>query len=428
MTIFDLKNKYLFLTDEAKARETSTKNEIISNYLEIIEGKIKLIEEHDSWGKQYYSYLLSDDTGAIYVNHIVSKNNFDHSTIKEPLKVGSTYQIQVKVGVTTYKNELECWLYDKNPKLVQVVEKIDEAPKKRIEFGIHTKMSAYDGMITIDDLEKYLTRNNQQYFGITDRSNVHIYPEIAKLANKGKKPIYGIEMEVLNDEISSILNCQPLNLQSTEYVVFDLETTGLYPAFEDIIEFGAVRVKNGMVLESRQFFMVPNHPITFNVEEITNITNEDIQNGEHYSQLDGLKEIVKFCGNSVLVAHNGINFDFNFLNYKLEEYGMPILNNPMIDTLIISRGLYSSSTNNLGSVSKRLGIEYSKSEAHRADYDANVLSKVWMRMIEDLAAKGSYDLLDLNNFIQNCFFFGRFYSLKWWTQLIIKISKIWSNL
>ncbi|MDE6476947.1 MAG: hypothetical protein K2L48_01960 [Mycoplasmoidaceae bacterium] len=82
-------------------------------------------------------------------------------------------------------------------------------------------------------------------------------------------------------------------------------------------------------------------------------------------------------GDSVLIAHNGINFDYRFLNKKLVQNGFEPIKNTLIDTLQLSRTLHKDLfKHTLGAICRKYKIEYSDEIAHRADFDAEVLNKV----------------------------------------------------
>jgi DNA polymerase-3 subunit alpha (Gram-positive type) len=79
----------------------------------------------------------------------------------------------------------------------------------------------------------------------------------------------------------------------------------------------------------------------------------------------------------VLIAHNGINFDYRFLNKKLEQSNMPLLTNTIVDTMQISRAINTDLRQHaLGVVARYYKINYDESVAHRADFDVSVLYSV----------------------------------------------------
>ena len=88
-------------------------------------------------------------------------------------------------------------------------------------------------------------------------------------------------------------------------------------------------------------------------------------------------KILNFIGDDILVAHNGIDFDFNFINTKLNQYNLPPLKNCLIDTLFISRSINEGfKSHSLEMISRKLKLYYDVDSAHRADYDAKLLSDV----------------------------------------------------
>lgn len=280
------------------------------------------------------------------------------------------------------------------------IEPEKDLDNHRIELSLHTKMSTYDGLVNLDELKTKLTNLNHNYFAITDRYNVQNYPDVYKtFKGSNIKPIYGVEFEILPQMIPAVLNPIDENIEEAEYVIFDLETTGLYPIFNDIIEFGAVTIKGHNVISQTQFFIKPNTVLNEKISKLTNITEENLKDA--VDQKEGLLKILDYIKGKVLVAHNGINFDFNFLNTKLKQYGLEPLSNCLIDTMVVSRGLntdYKSHT--LEVLAKKLKINYDSFSAHRADYDAMLLKNVWVEFINLLANKECTNIKKINDVIQ----------------------------
>jgi DNA polymerase-3 subunit alpha (Gram-positive type) len=81
------------------------------------------------------------------------------------------------------------------------------------------------------------------------------------------------------------------SINDSEYVIFDIETTGLVNEYDEIIEFGGVKVKNGLITDRIDFFIKPKHEIPFHIMQMTHITQEMVENG--YSIVSGLKKIVE---------------------------------------------------------------------------------------------------------------------------------------
>lgn len=364
----------------------------------IIQGKVfnikKIKTKNNSVILTYYVY---DKTSSICVKRFIANDNDSQISVNDEVK----FLIDLEVN----RYDSREWIEGKykNSLIVKKSTELDlkENVIDRPEFCLHTKMSTYDGLIDLDELYNQLKINNQKHFAITDRYNVQNFPNVY---NKFKKtditPIYGLELEQLPVIINAVLNPIDANILEPEYLIFDLETTGLYPNYDDVIEFGAVVVQNGSIVDKKQFFIKPNKPISEKITNITNISWSDLENA--VSQYDGLKQIHEMLKNRVLIAHNGINFDFNFLNIKFQQYNLPEIKNCMIDTMVLSRGLNQEfKSHSLEMLCKKNKVEYDPSSAHRADYDANLLANIWLIFSDILLDKEIRSINQINNLIQS---------------------------
>lgn len=183
--------------------------------------------------------------------------------------------------------------------------------------------------------------------------------------------------------------------QINEYVVLDIETTGLTPQKGGrIIEIGAVRVKDSKIVDRYSQFIYPEMKIYNKTIELTGITNEMLTGQPVYGQ--ALPEFHKFLGNSVVVAHNAI-FDWDrFLVYYFERVGIKV-QNQVIDTLKLSKLYHPElSLYNLGEMCKLHGIILNN--AHRAIYDAEATGKLAMIFKQKFANKedGIQSLFDID--------------------------------
>lgn len=124
---------------------------------------------------------------------------------------------------------------------------------------------------------------------------------------------------------------------ANDYVVLDLETTGLNPQWDAIIETAAVRVKDGKVVDQFQSLVNPACEIDDFIVKLTGITNEMLSAAPLAQSV--LPEFVDFIGSSVVVAHNA-NFDINFLYNACIEYSKKPFTNDFIDTMRLSRRLF----------------------------------------------------------------------------------------
>ena len=122
------------------------------------------------------------------------------------------------------------------------------------------------------------------------------------------------------------------------YVVFDLETTGLSPFKDEIIEIGAVKVdKDGKIIETFTTLVKPTQPVSEFIQNLTGISNEMLADAPSIYTV--LPRFADFAGESILVGHN-VTFDIAFVQQKAKIYNDIRLLNPYVDTLSLTRKVY----------------------------------------------------------------------------------------
>lgn len=117
------------------------------------------------------------------------------------------------------------------------------------------------------------------------------------------------------------------------YVALDIETTGLNPKYERILEIGAVRVRDGKVVGSYESIVRAGVKIPSQITRLTGITDEMLKEGKELKQV--MEEFHEFCGEDILLGHN-ISFDFSFIKKALVNMGISF-EKSAIDTLKIAR-------------------------------------------------------------------------------------------
>lgn len=122
--------------------------------------------------------------------------------------------------------------------------------------------------------------------------------------------------------------------QPENFVVFDLETTGLNPEYNEIIEIGAIRFVNDVPTEIFHTLVKPKKKITEKITSITGITNEMLSDAKAIDEI--IPFFIDFIGENVLVAHNA-SFDVSFILENLYNLGYKKIKNKVIDTLALSR-------------------------------------------------------------------------------------------
>lgn len=153
---------------------------------------------------------------------------------------------------------------------------------------------------------------------------------------------------------------------SYDYVAFDTETSGAYPVGHDIVEFGAVKWRNGQEIDRLQFLLKPREPMGDFIIGIHGITNEMVEGKPAAREV--AREIGEFFKNSVLMAHHA-PFDMGFVAVMFEEAQLPLPQEPVLCTSLLARKLITGTENHkLQTLVKHLGLD--GGSAHRAFDDA----------------------------------------------------------
>ena len=163
----------------------------------------------------------------------------------------------------------------------------------------------------------------------------------------------------------------------SKYVVVDLETTGLQPARDRILEIGAWKVIDGKITEKFCEYVNPQMDISERIRELTGISNEMVKDARTISEV--LPEFVAFCDGFDLLGHN-ILFDYSFLKQQAVKMKIPFEKNG-IDTLKIARALLPElESRSLGALCEYFQIDLTY--AHRAYYDALATWHLYERLKE----------------------------------------------
>lgn len=127
-----------------------------------------------------------------------------------------------------------------------------------------------------------------------------------------------------------------LTLTPNEFCVIDLETTGLHPQYDSILEMSAIKYRNNQVVDKFDNYVAFDQKIPEFVQRLTGITSEFVKYGIPLDDL--LDQYLTFIGNDVVVGHN-VNFDLNFIyDYSLQLFGLEFQNS-YIDTMRLGRKL-----------------------------------------------------------------------------------------
>ena len=159
------------------------------------------------------------------------------------------------------------------------------------------------------------------------------------------------------------------------YIAFDLETTGLKPQENEIIEIGALKVREGKVVDRFMEFIHPLSPISSAISVLTGITNDMVATARSCEQV--LPDFLDFCEDDVLIGHN-VMFDYSFTKCSASKCGLPFEKNGL-DTLKIARKVHKDfPSKSLGALCDYYHIE--NKSAHRAYHDALATAKLYQTL------------------------------------------------
>jgi len=203
-------------------------------------------------------------------------------------------------------------------------------------------------------------------------------------------------MELANDLLKDI------NLD--DFVVLDLETTGLSPTNDKIIEIGAIRFENGVEVETFEKLVNPQMPIPDFITKLTGIKDSDVETADTIDNI--FPGLMSFLEESIIIGHQ-VNFDASFVEYQLrlensdftnwdnESARFRYLKNKRLDTLFFSRiFLPFLSRMKLGTVAEHFNIDLKN--AHRAIDDARATGHIFLQLIEKALAT-DIQVLQKNN-------------------------------
>jgi DNA polymerase-3 subunit epsilon len=170
-----------------------------------------------------------------------------------------------------------------------------------------------------------------------------------------------------------------------EFVAFDTETSGAYPAGDEIVEFGAVRWKGGRVVDSYQTLLKPREKMSDFIIGIHGITNEMVADAPLIK--DKIQEIRKFFEGAFLMAHHA-PFDMGFVCFEFEKNHIPLPAEPVLCTSLLSRVMIPESPNHkLQTLIGELHLE--RGTAHRAHDDARACLMVGLECFRRLGEKAT---------------------------------------
>ncbi|MBQ4071999.1 MAG: PolC-type DNA polymerase III [Clostridia bacterium] len=294
-------------------------------------------------------------------------------------------QVAVFGRVIRDKFDNEPFISMRGIKKIKKLERMDNAPEKRVELHLHSNMSQMDAIITPAEIVNTAIRWGHKAIAVTDHGNVQAFPEVMLALEKSGsdlKVLYGIEAYFVNDTAKCLFGSSYPSFED-EMVVFDLETTGLSNRTGKIIEIGAVKIKDGEIIDTMDIFVDPECEISEETTKLTSITGDMVKGAP--KEPEALAQFFNFVGDRLLIAHNA-NFDVGFVRVAAARCGIPFTNS-YLDTVGLSRYVNSDlKRHTLDAVAKAYGL--GDFHHHRAGDDATVLAKIFFEMQNRLRAEG----------------------------------------
>ncbi len=372
-------------------------------------------KETKSGDKNIITFNITDYTDSITVKVF---NSINECRVLESIKKGTSIICSGDVEFDKYAGEIVL-----NARSISTVEKVkvaDNAPKKRVELHLHTNMSQMDAVTDAGTLVKRAAEFGHSAIAITDHGVAQAFPDAMNAAEsinrdeKKIKVIYGVEAYYMDDLVESVDGDMNISLDDT-FVCFDIETTGLSPKTEKITEIGAVKVRNGQIVDTFSTFVNPEKPIPAKIVELTGINDSMVKDAP--SQSEAVRAFLEFCGDTVLVAHNA-PFDTSFIRTACNNMEVEY-NYTSIDTVAIARAILPDIKNcKLDTVATYLRL--GSFNHHRALDDAQILSKIFISLCDRL--KDDYKIFttkDINTKIAG----GDFKKLPAYHQIILVKNK-----
>ncbi len=388
--------------------------EVKNTIFEVYVFAIEELEKKGKKGPVFVNNIKVSDKTDSYLMKIVKFDKEENSEIMKKLKVGNWLRIFGDITLDDFTHT-----FILNPKSIEKIpsreEKIvDDAEVKRVELHAHTMMSQMDGITKIDlgkhtcELVSRCIDMGYKGVAITDHNGCQAFPiayGLIKAHNAGIedpkehfKGLYGTELTLVDDTVKIVTGTSTLPFEGTTFVVFDTETTGFNAGGEDqMIEIGAVKIKDGEIIDRFDEFINPGRHIPDHITNITEITDEMVKDADDEKTVT--QKFLAWAGNDPMVAHNA-KFDISFIDMAMKRYNLGEFNNVVIDTLELSRAIDREyARHSLSAIVKRYNVPFDEEHHHRADYDAEGTALVFDKMLKKFVGPEYQTINDLEKLV-----------------------------
>ena len=357
----------------------------------VVEGKVFKCEFRELRQPGMWLALIemTDYEGSVIVRKRMLEK--DVAPLRDRVSTGMWLRVAGTMELTYDGHDMQL-----NPRDVTEIThepRMDTAEVKRVELHLHTRMSNMDALTDTGSVVKLAAKWGMPAIAITDHGVAQSFPD-AWHAGEGKiKILYGCEGYFVNniDDRIAIHGHQDIGF-SDEIVCFDIETTGLKVTQEAITEIGAVRLRNGEIVETFQTFVDPERRLTPEIIGLTGITDEMLRGAPKLK--DALTAFLAFAGDAPLAAHNA-EFDISFIRAGCRKCSIPF-EPTYIDTLILAQNLLPG----LGKYKLDIVAEHLRLPQfnhHRASDDAVPVAQMLTKFFPMLEQRGVTRLQQINN-------------------------------
>lgn len=357
-----------------------------------IHGQVITLEDRElRSGKFIINGTITDFTDTIGFKLFVSPE--DREPLLEELSTGNFYIIKGVPMYDTYAREISVSSVTGIKASNDFREKrMDTSIEKRVELHLHTVMSEMDSVVDIKKVIKRAKDWGHKAIAITDHGCVQAFP----IANHEIKPdedfkiLYGVEGYFVDDLKDLVVNDKGQSINS-EYVVFDIETTGLSPRYNKIIEIGAVRIRDGKIQDTYSRFVNPEVPIPYSITKLTSINDNMVLDAPTIETV--LPEFLDYVGDAILVAHNA-GFDTGFIKEFARRQGLAF-DYTIMDTMTLAHILIPElGKYTLDRLCKQFNV--SLENHHRACDDAAATAEIFLKMLAMVQERNVSTIKDLN--------------------------------
>ncbi len=333
---------------------------------------------------------MTDRTNSVRISRFLRSD--DDKSIIDEIKPGDHLIVQGEIIYSKYDDDMV--LDPRNIMKSKRVIRPDNAPEKRVELHLHTRFSALDALTDPAAAVKRAAYWGMPAIAVTDHGVAQAFPDMWKAGKKeGVKIIYGMEAYYLNDMDgnSAVIGKSSLPLD-TEFVAFDIETTGLNAQTDRMTEIGAILFSGSEIKKTFNTFVDPQRHIPPDITNLTGIRDSDVQGAP--LEKEAMQMFMEFVGDRPIIAHNA-HFDVGFMTAASIRQGLrfqPVF----LDTLALSQALCPELKRfKLDIVSNHLGLP--QFNHHRASDDAMVVARMMGKFLPMLRQQGAKTVDDIES-------------------------------